>query len=56
MNCWFCGATLIWGGDFSLEDYGYEGDGLVSNLSCPNCGATVEYTYSVENDTRCTEV
>ena len=41
MNCWHCGTELIWGGDHDLEDMTDEYD-VVSNLSCPNCGAYVE--------------
>ena len=37
MNCWHCKSELIWGGDHTYEDYGMEGEGIVSNLSCPNC-------------------
>ena len=42
MNCWHCGTELIWGGD---HDFDEDSEGLydmVSNLSCPNCGAYVE--------------
>lgn len=42
MNCWHCDAELIWGSDFDFEDYGLEGDGIVTSLSCPSCSATVE--------------
>ena len=41
MNCWHCGTELIWGGDHDLEDMTDEYD-VVTNLSCPNCGAFVE--------------
>ena len=40
MKCWFCPGEMIWGGDHTFEDYGREGDGIVANLSCPECGAT----------------
>lgn len=45
MNCWFCGSDMIWGGDFSHEDYGLETDGVVTNLSCSNeeCCAYAEF-------------
>ena len=33
---------MIWGGDFDYEDYGMEGEGIVSNFSCSNCEATAE--------------
>ena len=26
-----------------FEDYGYEGNGIVQNLVCMNCGADIEY-------------
>ena len=44
MNCWHCNTELIWGGDNDYSDYCLEGDGIISNLSCPNakCGAFVE--------------
>ena len=42
MNCWHCQTELIWGGDFDFEDYGLEDEGIVSNLSCPNCNTYVE--------------
>ena len=41
MNCWHCGTELIWGGDSDLDGFSEEYD-MVSNLSCPNCGAAVE--------------
>ena len=42
MKCWHCKTELIWGGDHSFEDFGMEGEGIVSNLTCPNCDAFVE--------------
>ena len=52
MNCWHCNTKLIWGGDFSYEDYGLEGDGIVSNLSCPNkkCNADVLVYLPIKDD------
>ena len=40
MNCWHCGTKLIWGVD---HDYETEtgGEGIVTNLSCPECDAQV---------------
>jgi len=40
MNCWHCNTELIWGGDHCLDDV--EEYDMVTNLSCPNCGAYVE--------------
>ena len=49
MNCWHCQTKLIWGGDHSYEDFDMEGEGIVSNFTCPNCSAYVEL-YKGEND------
>ena len=47
MNCWQCENKLIWGGDHDYDDYGVEGEGIVSNLSCPNedCGVSTILVY-----------
>ena len=44
MKCWHCNNELIWVGDFDYSNYGIDGEGIVSNLSCMNkdCGAYVE--------------
>jgi len=36
MECSICKKELIWGGDHTYEDFGIEGEGTVSNFSCPN--------------------
>lgn len=41
MNCWHCGTKVIWGGDHDIGDENEEYD-IVTNLSCPNCGAFIE--------------
>ena len=50
MDCWHCNAELIWGGDHDYEDYGLEGGGIVSNLSCSKCEASVEVYLPLSND------
>ena len=42
MKCPKCSKELIWGGDNDYEDYGVEGDGIVSNNSCLNEECDVE--------------
>ena len=42
MNCWYCGAVLIWGEDHDIGDENEEYD-MVTNLSCPKCKAYVEF-------------
>jgi hypothetical protein len=41
MDCWICNHQLIWGGDHDFDDFGYDGEGIVSNFSCPECRAFV---------------
>tara|TARA_Y100000310_G_scaffold301371_1_gene337820 strand:+ start:455 stop:619 length:165 start_codon:yes stop_codon:yes gene_type:complete len=52
MKCWHCNNKLIWGGDFDYSDYGIEGEGIVSNLSCMNedCGAYVEVYLKLDKE------
>lgn len=47
-HCWQCGHELIWGGDHDFEDCGLDGEGIVSNLSCPECPTFVLSHTSVE--------
>lgn len=42
MCCWHCGVQMIWGSDFSFEDFCIEGEGIVSTFHCPNCPATAD--------------
>lgn len=44
--CWYCGGinTLIWQSDFNYNEVYGEGEGIVSYLTCSNCGAEVEYS------------
>lgn len=48
-ECFHCGArAVIWDSDFSFEDYGIEGEGIISVCHCTNCGARIEYYVSCE--------
>ena len=50
-ECFHCGhRTVGWCNDFSFEDYGYEGDGLVYVLHCSNCGDEIEYYISFNDE------
>lgn len=43
-ECFHCGErSVIWQSDFMFEDYGYDGNGIVQNCYCTNCGADIEY-------------
>jgi len=50
MNCWHCNSQLIWGGDHTFEDHGLDADGIVSNLSCPNCPVEVLVYYNIDRE------
>ena len=41
VRCPICHNEMIWGNDFSFEDYGMEGGGIVSEYSCSNCEVTL---------------
>ena len=48
--CYNCGSkNVIWGCDFDYEDYGYEGNGIVSNYSCTDCGAQIEVRVPIDD-------
>lgn len=34
MKCFYCQNDLLWNNDYDYEDYGIEGDGIVSVYSC----------------------
>ena len=51
-GCWYCGGALIWGGDedlFSITEDPHDVDGILTNLTCSECGASVEYLLSPNN-------
>ena len=48
MECWHCNNDVIWGGDHNYEDYGLEGEGIVSNLHYSKCNA--EYLIYLKDE------
>ena len=48
MNCWHCGAELIWGGDSDLDEDDFPEYDIYTNLSCPNCETWVEVYHKRE--------
>jgi hypothetical protein len=51
MRCWHCGEKMIWGNDFSFEDYCiFDFDGIVSTFSCSNCLANAEVYLPFEEE------
>ena len=50
-ECFHCGhQSVIWDCDFTFEDFGYEGDGLVHICHCANCGAEIEYRIPIPDE------
>lgn len=50
-ECFHCLARQVgWDADFSFEDMGYEGEGLVHILHCNNCGAEIEYCIRLDEE------
>jgi hypothetical protein len=48
-QCFHClQNTVVWDSDFSFEDMGYEGEGIVHLCHCTNCGAEIEYKIGNE--------
>lgn len=50
-ECFHClSKSVIWDSDFTFEDFGYDGEGLVQICHCENCGAEIEYRISLSDD------
>lgn len=50
-NCFHCGSYSVnWSGDFSFEDYGLDGEGIIHECQCSNCGARIVYEVPVGGD------
>lgn len=43
-RCWYCGGKLIWQSDYNYDEVYGEGEGIVTCLTCSQCGAEVEYS------------
>ena len=44
-----CAKAVVWQADFSFEDYGMEGEGIIHVCKCANCGADIEYYISLDD-------
>lgn len=47
-NC--CTRSVIWDADFSFEDYGLEGEGIIHECHCTHCGARITYQVPLDED------
>ena len=46
----YLSRSVIWDCDFTFEDYGYDGDGIIHECHCENCGARIMYFISLDDD------
>lgn len=43
-QCFYCRShNVTWENDFTFDDCGYDGEGLVQFYHCFDCGADIEY-------------
>lgn len=49
-KCYFCGEEMMWNIDYTKEDCGMEGIGLIVSLSCSNCGASCDFYEGEEEE------
>ena len=50
-ECFHCGSdAVIWGGDFTFDEWGLEGEGLVHDLHCASCGARITYEIPFDDE------
>lgn len=49
-ECFHCLARAVaWQNDFTFEDFGIEGEGVVHICECANCGAEIEYYVRMDD-------
>ena len=53
-QCFHCGHDAVaWQADFTFDDFGLEGEGIVQVCHCSNCGADIFYEIPLtDEDTR----
>lgn len=50
-QCFHClSNTVAWECDYSFEDYGLDGEGIIHVCHCGNCGAEIEYYIYLGDD------
>lgn len=50
-QCFHClNMSVIWDSDFSFEDFGLEGEGIVHVCHCAHCNADIEYFIREDED------
>lgn len=49
-ECFHClQRAVIWDCDYSFEDMGYDGYGIVHICHCTHCGAEIEYDIPIKD-------
>lgn len=49
-ECFHCGAkAVVWDADFSYEDCGIDGEGIIHDCHCTNCGVVIHYFVDTES-------
>ena len=50
-ECFHClQRAVIWESDFTFEDYGLDGEWLIHECHCTNCGASITYYIRFDED------
>lgn len=50
-ECFHCGEKAVsWDSDFSFEDYGLEGEGIIHACHCNSCGARITYEIRCDEE------
>lgn len=56
-QCFHClSNSVVWQSDFSFEDYGLEGEGVINVCHCSNCGADIEYYIPIDGEESTTNI
>ena len=49
-ECMHClSRSVVWQCDYSFDDYGLEGEGIIHECHCSNCGADITYYIPINN-------
>ncbi len=50
-ECFHClNKSVVWDNDYTFEDYGQPGEGLIHECHCANCGAFITYYIRFDED------
>lgn len=50
-ECFHCGMRkVIWDADYDFADYGEDGNGIIHECHCENCGARITYAIPIRKE------